>query len=128
MLVAISGSPSYMVSKFAKVLGFYEDFGSVYESGNNIFTGKVLNKEIFLDKAFVLKKFLRERKLQADWANSLAVGDTETDVAMLELVGRPVAFNPNTSLAVQAKDKGWEIVVERKDVVYGVKDFAFLNR
>jgi phosphoserine phosphatase len=37
---------------------------------------------------------------------------------MLELVERPIAFNPNKKLCAHAKKKGWEIVVERKDVIY----------
>jgi len=128
ILVAISGSPQYIVSKFAEVAGFDYCFGSQYKIVNNIFTDEVINKEIFLDKAFVLNQFLKKENLAADLKNSLAVGDTEGDIAMLELVGRPIAFNPNTTLAVHAADKGWQIVVERKDAIYFLKDFSFLGK
>jgi len=30
-------------------------------------------------------------------------------------------------LAKVAKAKGWRIVTERKDVIYDIKDFRFLN-
>lgn len=128
VLVAISGSPAYIVSKFAAVAGFDYCFGSEYEAHENIFTDKVINKEIFLDKAFVLKEFLRKEKIIADLKESLAVGDTESDIAMLELVGHPVVFNPNMTLAAYAASKGWQIVVERKDTIYNVKQFEFLNK
>jgi phosphoserine phosphatase len=37
---------------------------------------------------------------------------------MLELVQRPIAFNPERELAKIAMKRGWPIVVERKNVVY----------
>jgi phosphoserine phosphatase len=37
---------------------------------------------------------------------------------MLEAVENPIAFNPNQTLYNHAKKRGWEIVVERKDVIY----------
>ena len=49
---------------------------------------------------------------------SIGVGDTESDVAFLKLVERPICFNPNKKLYDYAKRKGWEVVVERKDMIY----------
>lgn len=40
---------------------------------------------------------------------------------MLELVDRPVAFNPNDELFEVAQARGWEIVIERKNVAYQLK-------
>jgi len=37
---------------------------------------------------------------------------------MLEMVERPICFNPNQKLFEAAKRHDWPIVVERKDVVY----------
>jgi phosphoserine phosphatase len=37
---------------------------------------------------------------------------------MLEMVERSICFNPNSALYKQAQVRGWEVVVERKDVVY----------
>lgn len=55
------------------------------------------------------------------------MGDTEGDVNMLNLVGKPIAFNPNLHLAKIAKKKAWQIVVERKDVIFELKDFIYKN-
>jgi phosphoserine phosphatase len=49
---------------------------------------------------------------------SIAVGDTDGDIPLLESVERAICFNPNQTLYTQAKRRGWEIVVERKDVIY----------
>ena len=39
---------------------------------------------------------------------------------MLELVERPICFNPSRELYKAAKRLGWKVVVERKDVVYDI--------
>jgi len=126
-LITISGSPTYIVSKFAKIMGFNAFFGSEYEIKDGLFTGKVLNLETFYKKSYVLEQYIKKHSLQVDFKKSIAVGDTETDIAMLKLVGRPIAFNPNGQLAKVAKQFGYEIVVERKDVIYELKKFRFLT-
>jgi phosphoserine phosphatase len=75
----------------------------------------------------VAKQVVAEQKLNVDWRNSIAVGDTETDIPLLGMVGKPIAFNPNFSLARVAKRRGWTIVVERKDVIYQLHKFNFNN-
>jgi phosphoserine phosphatase len=53
------------------------------------------------------------------------VGDTESDISILSAVGKPIAFNPNDKLAQHAKKKRWDIVVERKNVIYQLEKFSF---
>lgn len=125
-LVAISGSPSYIVEKYAKAIGFNLFFGTELEIKNGKFTGKVLSLDSAYNKAKIVKS-LAAKYASADLKKSLAVGDTQGDVPMLSLVGRPLAFNPNFQLAKIAKSRGWQIVVERKDVMYNIKKFEFLN-
>jgi phosphoserine phosphatase len=51
-------------------------------------------------------------------SGSIAVGDSESDIAMLAAVEQPIAFNPTRGLFAEATSRGWQIVVERKNVVY----------
>ena len=46
-IITISGSPTYIVAKYAKYLGFQAYFGSEYEVVGGKFTGRVLNLETF---------------------------------------------------------------------------------
>ncbi len=124
-LVTISGSPAYIVSKFSRTLGFDAYFGSEYKITNGTFEDKVVNPEVFAEKDKVLLRYAAQRQLAVDWRRSIAVGDTESDIAMLKLVGHPLAFNPNMHLAAYAKKHNWEIVVERKDVIYDLGKFKF---
>jgi HAD superfamily hydrolase (TIGR01490 family) len=125
-LVSISGSPTYIVSKYARVLGFQAYFGSEYEVLGGKFTGTVTNLETFYKKAEVLRGYIKTNKLSVNLKNSIAIGDTESDAPMLSLVGKPIAFNPNLALARMAKRKNWKIVVERKDVIYNIEKFSFV--
>ncbi len=122
-LLAISGSPEIIVSEFAKALGFDEYYGSKYEVKNGKFTGKILD-DIVWNKSFVLDKFLSKHK-EFNLKNAIGVGDTEIDIPFLERVGNPIVFNPDIQLANYAKNSGWKIVVERKNVVYNIRDFDF---
>jgi HAD superfamily hydrolase (TIGR01490 family) len=125
MLVAISGSPNYIVEKYAKAVGFDLFFGTELEVVAGKFTGKVANIESATNKAKILKSLAE--KYNANLKNCLAVGDTDGDIEMLKLVGKPIAFNPNLHLAKYAKKNKWKTVVERKDVVYSVQNFKFLD-
>ena len=122
VLVAISGSPEYMVGRFAKYMRFNHYFGQMLEIKNGVFTGKIVTLD-FLKKEKILKGFIKREGLSVDWKNSVTVGDTDNDIPMLRMVGRPIAFNPNASFAKYAKKHGWEIVVERKDAIFKLKDF-----
>jgi len=57
-------------------------------------------------------------RLNLNFAGSVAMGDTDSDTPMLDLADRPIAFNPNKELFEHALQKGWEIVLERKDMIY----------
>jgi phosphoserine phosphatase len=69
-----------------------------------------------MNKSAILKRAVEKEKLTLE--GSYGVGDTESDVSMLELVETAIAFNPNRLLYRHAKKMGWEVVVERKDVIY----------
>ncbi|RJQ36339.1 HAD family hydrolase [Candidatus Parcubacteria bacterium] len=115
-LLAISHSPYEAVAPFARSLGFDKVYAMVYEVDEKVrFTGKVLYEDVIRDKAIVLRRAIQKEGLTLD--GSVGVGDTESDIAFLELVDRPIAFNPSMKLYKYARKKNWEVVVERKDVI-----------
>lgn len=116
-LLAISNSPREMVEPFCKHLGFDKIYGWMYEAGpDGKFTGQVLYADLIVDKAKILKRAVAKEGLTL--RGSIGVGDTDSDIAFLSLVDHPVCFNPNKELYNAAKRRGWEVVVERKDVIY----------
>ncbi|MBI3671721.1 HAD-IB family hydrolase [Candidatus Azambacteria bacterium] len=116
-LIAISGSPDYIVSKFTNCFGFNISYGSICEVVNGFFTGKI-NADSAARKDEILRYFLRNSSVEVDLGESYGVGDTEGDISFLSMVGKPIAFNPNRSLVKHAENNGWQIIIERKDVIY----------
>ena len=116
-LLAISHSPQRVVKEFCKKMGFNKVYGQIYEiDRQRRFTGKILHLELISDKAEILKRATEKEKLTLK--GSVGVGDTESDIAFLKMVKKPICFNPNQKLYQYARRAGWKIVVERKDVIY----------
>ena len=126
-LIAISGSPVFMVKDFAKHLGFDMAFGTALKIEKGLFTKEFAQRDSYNNKSRLLMKIADELGIKPDWKNSVAVGDSATDISMLELVGKPIAFNPDGILVDHAKKHGWRIVVERKNIVYDIKKFEFIH-
>lgn len=116
-IVALSQSPKMVLDEFCKKYGFDKVYGRMYEIGpNDKFTGIVTDEHLIHNKATIVKRVFERNEL--DRSGSIAVGDTEGDIPMLESVERPICFNPNQSLYTHAQRMDWEVVVERKDVIY----------
>jgi len=114
LLFAISGSQQEIIEKLAGYYGFDDCVGSIYEHEGEHFTGI---KQLALGKKDEVLHGLVE-KHGASWEDSISVGDSAGDIAMLELVEQPIAFNPEKALFTHAKAEGWQIVLERKNMIY----------
>lgn len=113
-LLAISGSQHEMIEEVAQYYGFDDWIGSTYEVKNGTFTGK---KNIPSDnKAKHLQKLIDTHHLTLK--ESVGVGDTISDAPFLAMVETAIAFNPDQKLLKTAKEHGWNIVIERKNVIY----------
>lgn len=117
-LVAISQSPKTVLDEFCAQYGFDKVYGRIYEIGpQDRFTGVVTDEHLIQNKANIFRRVL-ERNPELTDEGSVGVGDTEGDIALLEAVERPICFNPNQRLHQVAERMDWEVVVERKDVIY----------
>src|SRR3990167_8154837 len=72
------------VEEVARLFGFDQWYGSIYEVKNGIFTGAPINRDSVFKKGKVLDKFLKSASFQVDLKNSIAVGDTASDAPLLE--------------------------------------------
>lgn len=116
-LLAVSHSPKTVLDKFCPRLGFDKAYGIVYEIGpQECFTGEVVDEHLIMNKANIVRRAVEKEGLTL--AHSIGVGDTESDIPFLEMVAKPLCFNPNQKLYRYAKRMKWKVVVERKDVVY----------
>jgi len=117
-VIAISQSPKIILDDFCEDFGFDKVYGRMYEvDDTDCFTGVVMDEHLIEDKAKIVARVL-ERHQDLTLDNSIAVGDTDGDISLLESVTKPICFNPNQALFDHAKKQDWSVVVERKDVVY----------
>ena len=116
-LLAVSHSPKTILDKFCPAFGFDKVYGTLYETGpNDAFTGDIMEAHLIFNKSAIVKRAIEKHGLTLQ--HSIAVGDTESDIPMLEMVAKPICFNPNARLYKHAKREGWKVIVERKDVIY----------
>jgi HAD superfamily hydrolase (TIGR01490 family) len=115
LLFVVSGSQAEIVDLLARRYKFDDFGGTVYEQKDGRFTGR--NTPLRAErKPEYLKQLVK--KYDATWQGSVGLGDSESDIAMLSLVERPIAFNPTKKLFRHAKEQGWKVVLERKNMVY----------
>jgi HAD superfamily hydrolase (TIGR01490 family) len=115
LLFAISRSNEELVRPLAKYYGFDDYVGVqlVIEQGH--YTGKERN-DVSVSKQILLEQLIS--KHHAEQRGSMAVGDSESDIDMLGIAERPIAFNPTKKLFEHAKDHNWKVVLERKNMIY----------
>lgn len=121
-VIAISGSPSELVSEMAKKHGFHDYLATEYiVDENKKYTGKITPMWDSDSKESAIDYFTNKYNL--DLESSYAYGDTAGDFSMFKLVGNPIAINPTRELIKKIKNdfkttKKAKIVVERKDMIY----------
>lgn len=119
-IVAISQSPKTVLDAFCKQYGFDKVYGRMYEIGpQDRFTGNVTDEHLIENKANIVKRVF-EHNPDLTRAGSIAVGDTDGDIPLLESVETAICFNPNETLYTYGKRMNWKVVVERKDVIYSL--------
>lgn len=116
-IVAISQSPKTILDEFCKAYGFDKVYGRIYEIGpQDRFTGEMTDVHLVENKANIVARVLEKENVAIE--DSVGVGDTSSDIPLLQSVDEPICFNPNRSLYTHALKVGWKVVVERKDVIY----------
>lgn len=125
VVIAITGSQQELIERFGKKYDFDIVVGAVYERQDGHFTGAIARQTIG-KKPDILKQLVADHALS--WKESLAIGDSDSDAGLLELVTQPIAFNPSSGLLERATAEGWPIVVERKNIAYRLekKDNALI--
>lgn len=119
-LIAISGSQIELVEPFAAKYGFDAWVGQQWERGDEYFTGNTIQTHTHKDA--IIRDLMPTYDLTL--TDSVAVGDSNGDTGMLELVEHPIAFNPTYELYEKAVANGWDIVIERKNMIFELSKSA----
>jgi HAD superfamily hydrolase (TIGR01490 family) len=104
----VSASPSEIVEPLAEYLGVDRAIASrarVDEAGR--YTGEMAYYAYGPYKAEAMRELAESEGI--DLSRSYAYSDSYTDAPMLEVVGHPVAVNPDRVLRKLAEERGWEV-------------------
>ncbi|MFH1046939.1 MAG: HAD-IB family phosphatase [Patescibacteria group bacterium] len=114
--IAITGGMREAAELLAEHWGFDVCFASVCEVAADLYTGRIIAAPAQNKGEVVRARAAASNESTLD--HSIAVGDSVSDILLLEAVERPIAFNPDASLAAMAESRHWPIVLERKNMIY----------
>lgn len=107
-VVVVSASPEEIVRPLCRYLGIEDVIATRSEvDDEGRYTGQIEHYAYGSGKAeAILEMALAEG---VDLEASYSYSDSATDIPMMEIVGHPVAVNPDTELRAIAEERGWEI-------------------
>ncbi len=113
-VIIISSSGNEVVEPIGERLGVDLAIGTQMAVADGRYTGEILFYAYGEGKAQAMGELAEERGY--DLAQSYAYTDSLTDLPMLEVVGHPIATNPEAELRKIAEERHWPIVEFRKPV------------
>ncbi|MBD0324070.1 MAG: HAD-IB family hydrolase [Aldersonia sp.] len=104
----VTATPVELAQVIAKRLGLTGALGTVAESKDGVFTGRLVGDILHgVGKAHAVRSLAIREGLNLK--RCTAYSDSYNDAPMLSLVGTAVAINPDSDLRELAKNRGWEI-------------------
>jgi len=104
----VTAAPIELASIISHRLGLTGALGTVSEIDNGRYTGRLVGEPLHGPAKAAAVRALAERE-GLDLAQCAAYSDSANDLPMLQLVGRAMAVNPDSSLKAHAREAGWEI-------------------
>lgn len=112
-VVIVSGALDFLLEPLARLLGATAALGARLGTSDGRFTGELQGPPVAAgEKRRLVEEYATRHGI--DLPRSWAYGDSLADLAMLEVVGRPVAVNPSSGLRRVALARGWEMRFWRK--------------
>jgi HAD superfamily hydrolase (TIGR01490 family) len=125
----VTATPVEVASTIAKRLGFTGALGTVSESVDGVYTGRLVGEPLHGEAKAEAVRALADLE-GLDLSRCAAYSDSANDIPMLTLVGEPCAINPDARLRAHARANGWRIRdyrTGRKAAKIGVPTAAVLG-
>lgn len=108
-IMIVSGAFTPLLQTIAEDLPVDHIIGTEVPLSNGMFDDRIPIDHVHANrKTELIHSFLEGKSV--DWENSVAYGDSFSDVVVLQLVGKPVAVCPDERLRKIAQEKNWEIL------------------
>lgn len=114
LVCIVSSSPEEIVEPFARMIRVGRFIATKPKIVDGKYTGELDFYAYGPHKAEAIRGLAEELGIDLD--GSYAYSDSATDLPMLEVVGNPVAVNPDKELRNVAEERGWRIEVFRNPV------------
>jgi len=106
----VSASPETLVSPLAASLGMTGAIATKGKVVDGRYTGELDGPFVYgAGKSEVIGKLAADRGYELELC--YAYSDSISDIPMMEMVGHPVAVNPDSNLEAVARERGWPIVI-----------------
>jgi putative phosphoserine phosphatase/1-acylglycerol-3-phosphate O-acyltransferase len=107
-VAVVTSATRYQATPVAADLGIEHIMCTELQVRDGRFTGAAVRPTCYGEgKARAAKTFAAQRRISLD--DSYFYTDSDTDIALLNLVGRPRPINPNRRLAAIAAKRGWPV-------------------
>ncbi|MGW1909970.1 HAD family hydrolase [Streptomyces sp. NPDC002076] len=104
----VTAAPVEIAQVIARRLGLTGALGTVAESVDGVYTGKLVGEPLHGPaKAEAVRALAAAESL--DLSRCAAYSDSHNDIPMLSLVGHPYAINPDAKLRKHAREKDWRL-------------------
>ncbi|MFD8592711.1 HAD family hydrolase [Streptomyces sp. NPDC059637] len=104
----VTAAPVETASIIARRMGLTGALGTVAESVDGVYTGRLVGEPLHGPaKAEAVKALAQAEGL--DLSRCAAYSDSANDIPMLSLVGHPYAVNPDSALRRHAREHGWRL-------------------
>jgi HAD superfamily hydrolase (TIGR01490 family) len=104
----VTATPVELANILARRLGLTGALGTVSESADGVYTGKLVGGLLHGEaKAAAVRALARRERL--DLSRSSAYSDSFNDMPLLQLVGHPNVVNPDAELLAEARRRMWPV-------------------
>lgn len=111
LVALVSGTFAPLLETIARRLGVGHAIGTPLEVRDGRYTGRIVPPLCQSEgKPERVRAYLAAQNVEIEWPASYAYADRNTDIPLLELVGRPVAVYPDGMLLAHARAEGWPVL------------------
>ena len=108
-LLIITATNAFITRPIAHALGVDAILATEPEISGDRYTGGFIGTPCFREgKVVCLREWLRDNSF--DTAEAYFYSDSQNDLPLLNMVGKPVAVDPDATLRARAEQRGWPII------------------
>lgn len=107
-IVLVTASPVLTSTPIHAYVDADHLLASLFQIKDETYTGECLHLMYGEGKVEPMKQYAKKHKINLN--KSYVYADSFTDRVIMELVGNPIAVNPDKQLKSHAKEHGWEII------------------